>query len=109
MGIEEKMDPPRANVPAYIADSEELPTPMAQTADSYLFSGGIQLFVALAGFIITVMAAIYCFCLRKEARWSLEQRDQIQKEKWEKRTDTQKKKKGKKDPPQKKKKKKKKS
>ena len=78
-------------VPAYIADSEELPTPMAQTGESQFFSGVAQLpsIVALAGFIITVVATIYCFCLRKEARWTLEQRDQVQKEKWEKRTDTQ--------------------
>ena len=77
-------------VPAYIADSEELPTPMAQTGDSNFFYGaGIQLFVAAAGFIITVLATVYCFCLRKEARLTLEQRDQIQKEKWEKRTNAQ--------------------
>ena len=77
-------------VPAHIADSEELPTPMAQTGDSNFFYGaGIQLFVAAAGFIITVLATVYCFCLRKEARLTLEQRDQIQKEKWEKRTNAQ--------------------
>ena len=77
-------------VPAYIADSEELPTPMAQRGDSNFFYGaGIQLFVAAAGFIITVLATVYCFCLRKEARLTLEQRDQIQKEKWEKRTNAQ--------------------
>jgi len=77
-------------VPAYIADSEELPTPMAQRGDSNFFAGvvGLQLFVAAVGFIIPVVAIVYCFCLRKEARLTLEQRDQIQKEKWEKRTNT---------------------
>ena len=77
-------------VPAYIADSEELPTPMAQRGDSNFFAAvGFELFVVAAGFIITVGAIVYCFCLRKEARLTLEQRDQIQKEKWEKRTNAQ--------------------
>ena len=72
------------------ANSEELPTPMAQYEELYFFSEvTLPLILAAASFIITVMATVYCFCLRKEARWTLEQRDQIQKEKWEKRTDTQ--------------------
>ena len=48
-----------------------------------------QAIVALVGFAGTGVASIYCFFLRKKARLTDQERDQIQKDKWEQRTQVQ--------------------